>query len=295
MKVYFSPDYVLSAHAFDTTRKAGWIADSLRADPIPGVELVAPEPLTTEQLVEVHSPEYVNAVRTGEPHDLAASQGFSWDPGLWTMVGATNGGAVAAALTALKDGVSGSLSSGLHHARRGHGSGFCTFNGLALAARAALRAGAHRVFIVDLDAHCGGGTWSIAGPDERIFQIDVSVSPVDAYQPTARASLDVVRSAPDYLPTIQRRLGAPDLDPSGQDLVLYNAGMDPYEGCPIGGLRGITRELLAERERTVFSWCARRAVPVAFVLAGGYLHCDADRAQLVALHRLTIEAGAVRW
>ena len=67
MKVYFSPEYVLAAHAFDTTRKAGWIADSLRSDPISGVELVAPELLTAEQIMEVHSPEYVTAVRTGEP------------------------------------------------------------------------------------------------------------------------------------------------------------------------------------------------------------------------------------
>jgi len=50
----------------------------------------------------------------------------------------------------------GSLSSGLHHARRTHGAGFCTFNGLALAALTALEvltAGAQRVLILNLDAH----------------------------------------------------------------------------------------------------------------------------------------------
>jgi len=28
MKVYFSPAYVMAATEFDTTRKAGWVADS---------------------------------------------------------------------------------------------------------------------------------------------------------------------------------------------------------------------------------------------------------------------------
>ena len=38
MKVFYSSDYVAAAHAFPTTRKAGWIADSLRADPIAGID-----------------------------------------------------------------------------------------------------------------------------------------------------------------------------------------------------------------------------------------------------------------
>jgi hypothetical protein len=39
VKVYFSPAYTLAGHAFDTTRKAAWVADSLRERPIDGVEL----------------------------------------------------------------------------------------------------------------------------------------------------------------------------------------------------------------------------------------------------------------
>ena len=74
------------------------------------------------------------------------------------MVCASNGGAVAAARAARAGGVAGSLSSGLHHAGRDRGAGFCTFNGLVLAARAALSEGAARVLVLDLDAHCGGGT-----------------------------------------------------------------------------------------------------------------------------------------
>src|SRR4030095_4152195 len=167
--VFYSAQYVGSAYAFETTRKAKWGATSLASLPMRAVELLSPPSLSYKQLVEVHDPAYVDAVQTGLPRSLAESQGFSWDAGLWSMVLASNGGAVAAALAALRSGVAGSLSSGLHHARHGHGAGFCTFNGLALAARAALAAGAASVLILDLDAHCGGGAGSLIAGESRIL------------------------------------------------------------------------------------------------------------------------------
>jgi acetoin utilization deacetylase AcuC-like enzyme len=292
LRIYYSPDYAGSAHAFDTTRKARWVADSLSESPIAGVSLVEPESLTEDRVAVVHAPDYIAAVRTGQPRDLAESQGFDWDPGLWPMVAASNGGVVAAALDALENGTAGSLSSGLHHARHDHGAGFCTFNGLVIAARAVLEAGATSVLILDLDAHCGGGTASLIADDPRIWHTDVSVSSYDRYASSSRAHLDLVQNAGDYLPTIQRRLA--DLNHSGIqfDLCIYNAGMDPFEGSGIGGMRGITREMLSDREQAVFAWCRERGLPVAFVLAGGYISSQLDEQALVGLHRLTVSHAA---
>lgn len=290
MKLFYSDDYVAAGHSFDTTRKSQWIADSLQKAPIRGEELLAPEQLTRDELVRVHSRKYVDAVASGEPRGSATSQGFDWDAGLWKAVCASNGGAVAAALAALKDGVAGSLSSGMHHARRDRGQGFCTFNGLVLAADAALQRGARRVLILDLDAHCGGGTYELVLGDSRIEHRDVSVSSFDSY-PTDRGwqQLQLVTRAGDYLPAVETAL---ESVPKGIDLVVYNAGQDPYEGCSIGGLRGITAEMLGLREARVFDWARRRKLPIAFVLAGGYTGTSLDRAQLVELHRLTISAAA---
>jgi acetoin utilization deacetylase AcuC-like enzyme len=293
LPVYYSSDYTLAGHAFDTTRKAAWVADSLRHRPIPGVRLLEPEPLTQAQFEVVHDPDYVEAVRTGNPIQLAESQDFDWDPGLWKMVSATNGGAVAAALAALESKqIAGSLSSGLHHAKRDHGDGFCTFNGLALAARAAQAAGAPRILVIDLDAHCGGGTTELLGGDVGFHQLDVAVNSYDRYTVPAGWTFDLVGHADDYLPTIRRRLDDLTRESLRFDLVLYNAGMDPFEGSAVGGLDGITAQILAERERLIFSWCRRHHLPVAFVLAGGYAHGAAGQADLVELHRSTIGAAA---
>lgn len=291
MKLYYYSDYVASAHGFDTTRKAGWIADSLAGDPIEGVEVTAPPPLAIRDLTRVHDPEYVSAVRTGSPDWLAESQGFGWDPALWQMALSSNSGVHAAARSALNEGVAGSLSSGLHHARHDEGAGFCTFNGLVIAAKKLLHEGAvGSVLILDLDAHCGGGTAQLIIGDERIAQVDVAVSPFDRYPRHANSTLALVDNADDYLPAIKDALA--QADAAAFDLCLYNAGMDPHEGCVVGGLDGITAEVLADRELMVFDWCRKSALPTAFVLAGGYISSKLDEDALVGLHRLTIDTAA---
>jgi len=291
MKLFYSAAYTASSHAFDTTRKARWVAESLVARPIAGIELCEPQPLSAQQLETIHDPEYVAAARTGEPRRLAESQGFSWDAQLWAMVCASNGGTLEAAREARRGGRAGSLSSGLHHARRKRGAGFCTFNGLALAAKTLLNEGAQSVLILDFDAHCGGGTYSLIKDEPRIWQADVATDSFDRYTPKAQLTLDIVSDAAKYLPTIWRRLAELETRAPQFDLCLYNAGMDPSEKCGTGGLRGIDEAMLAEREELVFSWCHERKIPIAFVLAGGYIGGALNEAGLVDLHRLTLTAA----
>jgi acetoin utilization deacetylase AcuC-like enzyme len=291
-RLFYSPTYVAAAYPFDTTRKAQWIAESLRERPVAGVIIAEPEPVTDSLLTAVHDPRYVEAVRTGAPRHLAESNGFPWDPGLWNAVRTSTGGAVAAAVHALRSRRNaGSLSSGLHHARRASGFGFCTFNGLALAARAALDAGARRILIVDLDAHVGDGTLELIQDWSAVSQIDITVAPWE-FNPgdPDRCSLDVITDAAEYLPTLSRRLRRMDVD--GLDVCLYNAGMDVHADCEVGGLPGMTADVIRQREHAVFDWAARAGVPVAFVLAGGYVGARLSRDRLVALHRLTIEVAA---
>ena len=57
-------------------------------------------------------------------------------------------------------------------------------------------------------------------------------------------------------------------------------------------MAGINRDLVERRERLVFDWARAHAIPVAFVLAGGYLGPGLDESGLASLHRLTIEAAA---
>ena len=290
--VFYSPQYVGADHEFDTTRKAKWVADSVGRAPISGLELVSPPSLSHEQLARTHDLDYVRAVQTGVPRGLAESQGFGWDPLLWEAALASNGGVVAAGLAALESGVAGSLSSGLHHARRERGAAFCTFNGLAIAASEALSAGAPSVLILDLDAHCGGGTASLIEDEPRLWQVDVSVSNFDSYASGLHTRLSIVRNSDQYLGEIERALEGVRRTGPDFGLCIYNAGMDPFEGCDIGGLSGITRDTLEARERLVFDWCRGGRLPIAFALAGGYVGHRLPKDDLIDLHRLTLSEAA---
>ena len=123
------------------------------------------------------------------------------------------------------------------------------------------------------------------------MQLDVSVCNYDGYKPSGESTLDVVDRASRYIDTISARLSRL----RGQfDLCIYNAGMDPFERCDIGGMLGVSEETLSRREKLVFSWCHANKVPVAFVLAGGYTGRMLPSEKLVELHRMTIaEAAAV--
>jgi acetoin utilization deacetylase AcuC-like enzyme len=296
MRLFYSPAYTAATHVFDTTRKSGWIARSLVRQPVSGVELVEPPPVTARQLEAVHTREYVRAVRTGQPRGLAESNGFPWDPAMWDAVCASTGGVVAAALDAWRTrSVAGSLSSGLHHARAGHGAGFCTFNGLALAAYALRGAGARRIVIVDLDAHIGGGTFSLVERWPDVWQLDVAVvDGFDTYDPdgTDRVSLDLVSDASRYLIVVATRL---DALPGDLDVAIYNAGMDVHEDCRTGGCAGLGDDLITAREQLIFQWGRTRGVPIAFVLAGGYTGGAMTQDRLVGLHRITIETAVQSW
>ena len=108
--------------------------------------------------------------------------------------------------------------------------------------------------------------------------------------PGTPSTLDYVTDTRQYLPTLRQRLA--DLSDLDIDVVIYNAGVDPHQHCQIGGLSGITTAVLAEREQIVFDWARARRVPVAFVLAGGYLGSRLSEEVLVGLHRLTVATAA---
>jgi acetoin utilization deacetylase AcuC-like enzyme len=128
--------------------------------------------------------------------------------------------------------------------------------------------------------------------DERIWQMDVSVNAFDQYEPLGNNQLEIVHDGSRYPRMIERKLTWLEREAPRFDICLYNAGMDPFGGCSIGGMQGVTQKVLCDREVAVFSWCRMRGVPIAFVLAGGYLGPGLECAGLVALHRLTLEVAS---
>ena len=65
------------------------------------------------------------------------------------------------------------------------------------------------------------------------------------------------------------------LDEFQPELILYQAGADPFEEDQLGELK-LTIAGLAERDKCVFQWARERHIPIAATLGGGYARNTAD-------------------
>ena len=80
------------------------------------------------------------------------------------------GATIAAARSALGDGLAVNLAGGTHHAFANRGEGYCVFNDVAVGARVLQRDhGVSRIAIVDCDVHQGNGTAAIFRGDPSVF------------------------------------------------------------------------------------------------------------------------------
>ena len=198
------------------------------------------------------------------------------------------GGTVAAARAALDHGIAGNLAGGSHHARRMHGAGFCTFNDAAVTAKLLTASGeAPHVLIFDLDVHQGDGTAEICAGDSAIFT--VSMHSAKNY-PVRKVASSIDVALPDHTGDDAYLAALDDLLPRSlaafsPDLVIYNAGVDPHADDRLGRL-SLTDDGLRRRERAVFSFFRERAIPVAFVIGGGYSH---DVEALSRRHLMTFQ------
>jgi acetoin utilization deacetylase AcuC-like enzyme len=118
---------------------------------------------------------------------------------------------------------------------------------------------------------------------DEVVQIDVSTVMFDSWLPSA-AEDSLTRSGPaSYLDDIAAALQLASRAGTF-DLVLYNAGMDPANNS------GVSNADLALRERMVAEWAQERGLRLVYALAGGYTGGGITMEDLVALHRLTVDA-----
>lgn len=236
----------------------------------PALEVRAPVPVTLDELCRAHDRVYVEDVLA-----LRRPNGFgTHNAEVAASLPYTSGALLTAARWALADG--GAVAapvSGFHHAHWATGAGFCTFNGLMVAALA-LRAGAPRlkVGILDYDYHYGDGTEDILRHVGRTGIIHV----------TAGADWQRGSDASAFLGAIGGHLAT-----LGHcDLVLYQAGADPHINDPLGGF--LTTKELQRRDELVFQGLRARGIPVAWTLAGGY---QTPLAKVVGIHVGTMRAS----
>lgn len=235
------------------------------------VEIISDwQPLTPDELASVHDPAHVNAVlagtaRNGFGNTLASvAASLPW----------TNGSFYRAAQHAFKHRtVAMSPTSGFHHAGYRTSEGFCTFNGLMVAAALLHKnEGVRRVGIIDFDAHYGNGT------DDIIDTLKIDYVEHESFGAYAEPEMVFYF----WLVELENRL----MDKfKNCDILFYQAGADPHINDILGGF--LTTLQMELRDRIVFMVAKRLNLPIVWNLAGGYQSPFEDT---MRLHDNTMDA-----
>jgi acetoin utilization deacetylase AcuC-like enzyme len=266
-------DLNLGAHVFPS-QKYRMIHDRLLADGIAAPEdFLAPEPASDEDILRVHSQDYVYKLKTGTlSHNEILRLEIPYSKELVEAVWLAAGGSILAGKKALVDGWVANIGGGFHHACPDHGEGFCVIHDVAVAIRhLQFHRDIENAFVVDTDVHQGNGTAEIFGGDGTVYTLSLhqehnypypkSISTVDVNLPDGIGD-------DDYLAILEKHLHRAFQDFSPQ-MLFYVAGADPYREDQLGGLK-LTLQGLARRDALVCDYARRHRVPMVITLAGGY-------------------------
>ncbi len=318
-KLVYSDGYYLpiGAHVFPA-EKYRRIRDRLIATGIAeSADFLEPQPATDQDILLVHTPEYVQKLKTGtlSPREEMELE-VPFSPELVQAFWMAAGGSILAAQHALNDRVAINIGGGFHHAFPDHGEGFCMIHDVAVAIRRLQRDDKIRTAMtVDCDVHQGNGTAAIfAGSKAESAPLpSVSNSVLGAHKIRATAALGDVftislhqqNNYPRFKPPSSIDVDLPDGVGDGDylawldnalssglrqfepDLLCYIAGADPYREDQLGGLK-LTIEGLKKRDELVFRVARARGIPVMVTYAGGYARNVEDT---VTIHSNTVIAA----
>lgn len=177
----FGPDHPFNPRRLELSVSLIEAMGLLDADRHP---VVAPPLAEDEELLRVHSAEYVAAVRRLSASGEGAREALRWGlgpgdtpafEGMHEASARVVGGSLRAAELVMSGNATRAfnISGGLHHAHPDRASGFCIYNDLAAAIAWLREAHDARVLYIDYDAHHGDGVQGIFYSDPHVLTLSV--------------------------------------------------------------------------------------------------------------------------
>lgn len=291
-RIFYSPYYyadIGEGHVFPI-RKFELVRDKLVAEgTLREGEIVEPRPAAVEDLLLVHTEDYIKRLQSGE---LTAKEirklGLPWSQSLVRRSFHAISGTINAAKLCLETGIASNLAGGTHHAYPDRGEGYCVLNDVAVAIRVLQRDGlANRFLIVDCDVHQGDGTAFIFRDSPEVFTFSMhGAKNYPLFKQTSSLDIELPDKTGDeeFLETLEHALQRVIMHEP--DVIFYLAGADPYEKDKLGRL-GLTIHGLRRRDEMVLQFARTAGVPLVTTMSGGYA---ADIDDTVEIHCNTIRA-----
>lgn len=232
-----------------------------------------PAPADDRWVRGVHTPEYVNALKTlaVDPR-MVRRIGFPLTPELIDREWIITQGTIDCTQIARRDGVALNVAGGTHHAYPDRGEGFCMLNDVGVAAHYLLETGqAKQILVIDLDVHQGNGTAVMFQHEPRVFTFSIhgkdnyplkkEHSNLDIALPTGTTDDVYLNTLYDTLPDLIQRVQP--------DFLFFVSGVDILESDRLGKL-SVSREGCRQRDRFVFEQAIKHNLPITVSMGGGY-------------------------
>lgn len=254
--------------------------------------LFRPGPCSDRFLTLAHSQKYLDKLKQNSlSKPELREMGLPWSSELIKRTFISPAGTILTTQLALHHGMACHLAGGTHHAYADKASGFCLLNDMAVAAKLLLQQkGIEKVLIFDCDVHQGDGTASILKDEPGVFTCSIHC---EKNFPVRKQSSDLdLGLAPGVTDNPYLNMVVDTFEKvitqQQPDLVIYDAGVDVWEGDPLGRLN-ISLEGIRQRDHLVLATCLNKKIPVATVIGGGY---EDNRMALAKRHAIVIEEAA---
>ncbi|KAH0630364.1 hypothetical protein JD844_013328, partial [Phrynosoma platyrhinos] len=272
--IVYSRDYNITfmglekLHPFDAGKWGKVITFLKESKLITDDSIVQAREATEEDLLVVHTRQYLNRLKVGyllfkhilesfeEAGKLAIERGWAINVAPSILVQYI---IQLCCIFSLQGG-------GFHHCSSDKGGGFCAYADISLTIKFLFERieGVCRATIIDLDAH----------QDRRVYIMDVYnryIYPGDGFAKRAiqrKVELEWGTEDTEYLQKVKTHVeGA--LNEVKSDIIIYNAGTDILDGDPLGGL-AISPQGIIDRDEIVFRAARKHRVPILMVTSGGY-------------------------
>ncbi len=248
-------------------------------------QVFTPKKATEADLLTVHDPAYIEHIKQLSQTGGWLSEDTPAPKGIFEIACLATGGSIYAG-EKLFEGFDITVNplGGFHHASRGHSSGFCFFNDIAVAIEyLRQKHKLKRFLIIDLDVHHGNGTQDIYIDDKSVLNLSFHQDGRTLYPGTGSIETIGREDAAGYtinLPLPPGTGGASYLQAFSEivppitkqfepEIILYQSGVDTHHADPLADLN-LTYQTYYHLATQVASLSRETCKKLLVLLGGGY-------------------------